>query len=201
MFLEPICAASYRGHVDIVKLIIIDDSDKAPHGLVCPTLIVNYFNDHTELLDLTLGLSWRRCEVEPHNTDKLRILAPSFTLNLETFKRLLEGAKPHIAMHDPKWLSRRTHDATTQGQADIVKYLIEEERVDVNEYHSVDTSIFLSRYSVEFLKGFMLRYRPATLLSVAARGCNRLEPSQCCVPRWNLGALSTFWELLEASRT
>jgi hypothetical protein len=137
---------------------------------VSPTLIVHYFNDHTELLDLTLGPSWHRCEVDPHDTDKLRLLALNFTRNLETFKRLLGDAKPYIARHDPKWLSRRNHDAATQGQADIVKYMIEEEKVDVNEENSVDTSLFLSRYPVEFLKGFMLRYRPGTLLSVAARG-------------------------------
>jgi hypothetical protein len=31
--------------------------------------------------------------------------------------------------------------------------------------------------------------------------CDRLVPSRCSVPRWNLGGSSAFWELLETSRT
>jgi hypothetical protein len=170
MFLEPIRAASYRGHISIVKTLMVDNSGDDPQVCECPTLIVNFFNDHTKLLDLALGPSWDGCEAAPGNIHTLRHLALHETRNLETFKRLFEGAKPHIARHDPTLPSRRTHHAATQGQADIVKYLIEEERVNVNDDRSVDTSIFLSRYPVEFLKGFVLRRRPATLLSVAARG-------------------------------
>jgi hypothetical protein len=170
MFLEPIRAASYRGHIDIVKLLMVDDSINDVHVFDCPTLIVNFFNDHTSLLDLTLGPSWDTCEIAPGDTNELRRIALNETRNGRTFKRLLKDAKSNMAKDDPKWFSRRTYDAATRGETDVVKYMIEEERVEVNDDRSADTSIFLSRDPVEFLKGFELRYRPATFLSVAARG-------------------------------
>jgi hypothetical protein len=170
MFLEPIRAASYRGHTEIVKLLMVDHSDGALHSNNCSTIIVNFFNDHTELLNLTLGPLWQGCGFRPRDTHDLRRLALNETRNLEMFKQLLKDAKSHFAMHDPYWFLTRTHTAAKQGQADIVKYMIEEERVDVDDDKSVDRSIFLSRYPVEFRKGFLLQDRPGTLLDIAARG-------------------------------
>jgi hypothetical protein len=167
VFLAPIQAASHRGHLDIVKLLMVDDSMNELYTHACPVLIVNYFNDHTELLDLTLGPSWDRCEGAPEDAHYLRRLAMNETGNLETFKRVLE--EPQLSRDDPWWLLRRTHIAAIQGQADIMKYLIEEGRAEVNDDKSVDRSIFVSRHPVEFLKGYELHGRTATLLSRAAR--------------------------------
>lgn len=169
MFLEPIRAASYRGHINIVKLLMVDSSIDVFHVGSCPIYITNFFNDHTPLLDVVLGPSWHKCEVAPEDIDELRRLALNGTRTLETLKRLLKDAKPHITDRDRYWLSRRTHGATKGGQADIVKYMIEEEGVDVNDDKSIDTSIFLSRHPVEFAKGHKLWYRDAAFLSVAAR--------------------------------
>jgi hypothetical protein len=38
MFLEPIRAASYRGHTEIVKLLMVDHSDGALHSNNCSTI-------------------------------------------------------------------------------------------------------------------------------------------------------------------
>ncbi|KAH4000900.1 hypothetical protein HBI56_012500 [Parastagonospora nodorum] len=169
LFLEPIRAASYRGHIDIVKILMVDSSINVFHVRSCPTYIANFFNDHTPLLDVILGPSWQRCNVAPEDIHKLRRLALNETRTLETLKRLLKDAKPHIINDDRYWLCRRTHEATDRGQADIVKYMIEEEGVKVNDDKSIDTSIFLSRHPVEFEKGSRLWYRDAAFLSMAAR--------------------------------
>ncbi|KAL6711130.1 hypothetical protein ACN47E_005661 [Coniothyrium glycines] len=170
MFTQPIRAASYRGHIDIVKLLMVDDSLHWKHELDCPTLIINYFNDHPGLLDLTLGSSWDRCEIAPRETNGLQYLALNETCNGGTFKRLLKIAKSYMVKHDPKWFSRRTYYAAMRGETDIVKYLIEEEGLEVSDHRWVDESIFLSRDPVEFLKPTRIQYRPMTYLSLAARG-------------------------------
>jgi hypothetical protein len=50
---------------------------------------------------------------------------------------------------------------------------------------------------------YNLDERLGTFTSVIASedDCDRLVPSRCSVPRWNLGGSSAFWELLETSRT
>ncbi|KAH4055169.1 hypothetical protein HBI56_024910 [Parastagonospora nodorum] len=170
LFLDPIRAASYRGHVDIVKILLFDDSADATHLCTRPTLVVNFYNDHTELLNLILGPSWNKCEIEPCDTRKLLRLALNYTRTLATFKRLLKNAKPHILNNDRHWSSNRTYDAVKEGQAGIVKYMIEEEGVKVSEDELIDKSIFRSRFPVEFLKGtWTLQYRAKALLSLAAR--------------------------------
>lgn len=184
MFLEPIRAASYRGHDDIVRLILADDGPKIlKDKLVCQTLIVNYYNDHTGILDLTLGPSWQKCEAEPENTHELQDLALRFTRSPETFKRLLEQAKPHIRRYtrdqddDPRiaskyysWYSSRVYDAAAKGKTDLLRYLIEVEKAEkIYEEEVNDTSLFQSRHPATFVTGFKSQDRPVTILSVAAR--------------------------------
>lgn len=182
MFLEPIRAASYRGHCDIVELILADDAKKVlKDKLASQTLIVNYFNDHNGLLDLTLGPSWQVCEAEPNNTHKLQQLALRFTRTPETFKRLLEQAKPHIRRYTKdqdtsfgsknySWHAVQVYDAAEEGKTNLLRYLIEEERAEIiAEDDLSDISLFQSRDPVEFLTGFRLQRRARTILSVVAR--------------------------------
>jgi hypothetical protein len=167
MFLAPIRAASHRGHLDIVKLLMVDDSLGEVSTQYRPDWIINHFNDHTSLLDLTLGPAWAYGEGKPEDALYLRRLAMAETRNLETFKRVLE--EPQVSKNEPRWVLRRTHMAATLGQADIIKYLIDEGRVEVNDDTTVDRSVFVSRRPVEFIKGYEVYNRTATLLSRAAR--------------------------------
>jgi hypothetical protein len=83
---------------------------------------------------------------------------------------LSEDAKPHMAIYKSKHLPGRSGVAATQGQADILKYMIEEQNLDVNAC-TEDSSSFLSRCPAEFVKGWNLQNkRDHTLLSRAAKG-------------------------------
>lgn len=182
MFLEPVRAASYRGHHDIVKLILADDTNKITKDkLTSQTLIVNFFNDHKELLDLTLGTDWHHCAAEPENTHNLQDLASKFTRNPEIFKRLLKKAKPHIRRYTKdqdtsfgsknySWYESRVYCAAESGKTKLLKYLIEEERAEIiNEDAFDDDPLFCSRHPVEFITGYMARGRARTILSIVAK--------------------------------
>jgi hypothetical protein len=170
MFLKPLHAAAYRGHIDIVRFLAVDDSGGAPDLRGRPNLIISFamLNDHTELLDFALDPSWHRGQLTPGDIHKLRLLGLKLTSKLGTFVRLLEDAKPHIVEYKPKWLFVRSDIAATKGQADILKYLIEKEGADVDDKHN-ETSLLHSRCPAEFVKGWMLQGRDHTLIGRAAR--------------------------------
>jgi len=149
---------------------MVDSSIDVFHVESCPIYITNFFNDHTPLLDLVLGPSWQKCEVAPGDIHELRRLALNKTRTLGTFKRLLKDARPDFIMNYPTWFSIRTHNAARQGETEILKYMIEEEKAEVNyDDKGYDKSMFLSRYPVECRKGYFLRERAINPLSVAAR--------------------------------
>ncbi|KAF2873065.1 hypothetical protein BDV95DRAFT_490003 [Massariosphaeria phaeospora] len=167
MCLAPLRAASYRGHVDIVKFLMVDDSGEAPDLRKRPNLIVTYamLNDHTELLDLAMDPSWHRGELMPEDYHDLRILALSSASNLETFIRLFEDMKPDITKYESIWLPS---GAAEQGHATILKYLIDKEGTEVNADFSNNMSLFQSRCPAKFRTN-LFGITDYTLLGRAAR--------------------------------
>jgi hypothetical protein len=175
LFIQPpLRAASYRGHVDIVRFLMVDKPDEGPTLRERLTYIVNFAmpNNHTEVLDLVLDPWWHNRDqtwpIRPGDLHETRLLALRLTSDLGTFKRLLEDVKPHIDAYESKWLPYRIDAAAKQGQADIVKFLIEKERADVNDDYA-DCSLFESRCPAELVKGWKLRARCRTLLSCATK--------------------------------
>jgi ankyrin repeat protein len=154
---------------------MVDKPDQRPTLRERLTYIVNFAmpNNHTEVLDLVLDPWWHNRDqiwpIRPGDLHETRLLALCETSDLETFKRLLKDAKPHMNSNESKRFSNRIQAAVKQGQADIVKFLVEHEGVDVNEPYDTDRSLFQSRWPAEFIKGFPMwvRGRGRTLLSVA----------------------------------
>ncbi|KAF2132767.1 hypothetical protein P153DRAFT_428812 [Dothidotthia symphoricarpi CBS 119687] len=170
-FLHPLRAASYRGHVDIVRFLMVDDSGDAPHPYTRRCMIVNFamLNSHMELLALTLDPTWHSGPVPPECIQTLQLSALISVGTLEPFVRLLESAKAHITNYKTKWIPHRIGVAVTAGQADIVRYLIEKEGAEDHKHDGNDVSLFQSYCPVELVKGRRLRQRDVTLLSRAAR--------------------------------
>ncbi|KAH7408479.1 hypothetical protein DE146DRAFT_375768 [Phaeosphaeria sp. MPI-PUGE-AT-0046c] len=188
-FLKPARAASHRGHVEIVKLILADEAVRRPYKPASSYLIITYFNDHTEILDFVLGPLWQKCETElwDNETEDLQDRALNITGSPKTFKRLLEQAKPRdpryriysdryskdrdpsVEQREYSWFSVRVDDAVRKGQTNLLRYLMEEDRVeDIDDRHLHDTSMFLSRHPVEFEAVLKSQDRAATHLSQAA---------------------------------
>ncbi|KAI0584825.1 Ankyrin repeat protein [Pyrenophora tritici-repentis] len=126
MFLTPLRAASYRGHIDIVKFLMVDNSGDAPALRDRPLLIMSSaaHHNHTELIEIALDNSWHRGEVELTCIRNAMHSALRVTSDSETFTRLLQDADPPMTQYDKSGLLL---NAAAQGKLAIVKHLIERE--------------------------------------------------------------------------
>lgn len=187
-FLQPARAASHRGHVEILKLILADEVLRRPYKPACPTMIVRYSNDHAEILHVAMELQSKPPITYPRAREDLRNFMMGQTRSPEIFRQLLEQSKPHdLRRHvywtghhgtrDPyvepryySWFSDRVYTAVEKGETDLLRYLLEEDKVeDIDEEHLNDLSILQSRFTVGFVTMPRSPDGAATHLSQAAR--------------------------------
>lgn len=73
IFLEPLYAASYRGHVDIVKLLAVDEIGGVPNLRDCLDLILGFaiHIDHTESLEFAFDPSRHKWQLTPGDFHKV----------------------------------------------------------------------------------------------------------------------------------
>ncbi|EDU48456.1 multiple ankyrin repeats single kh domain protein [Pyrenophora tritici-repentis] len=165
MFLTPLRAASYRGHIDIVKFLMVDNSGDAPALRDRPLLIMSSaaHHNHTELIEIALDNSWHRGEVELTCIRNAMHSALRVTSDSETFTRLLQDADPPMTQYDKSGLLL---NAAAQGKLAIVKHLIEREGIGS---HGFDASVFQRRYPAELLKSSRYPSRYWNSLTCAVR--------------------------------
>jgi hypothetical protein len=187
-FLQPARAASWRGHAEILKLILADDVVRRPRKPANPNLIVRYSNDHAEILDIAMELQSKPPITYPRACEDLRNYLLRQTRSPDLFRQLLEQSKPHDIRrriywtgHDgtrgpyvePRyysWFSDRVYTAVEKGETDLLRYLLEEDKVEgIDEEHLNDLSVLQSRFTVGFVTIPMSPAGAATHLSQAAR--------------------------------
>lgn len=176
MFLKPLQTASFRGHKDIVRCLMIDDSDEALEFHVRPTVIVNFamFNDHTEILELALNSSWHRGEFSPEHLQRVVILALKKTNKVETFTRLWKEVRTNMdGPSRKKCVRNEISSSAWHNRAEIATYLIREEAAEVNGEHYNDISSLESRWPAKlWRRQYPLDVRYRNLVSSAARRGN-----------------------------
>lgn len=176
MLLPPLRAASYRGHTEIVKLLMSDESGDPEPLRSRPYSIINFamVNDHIELIDLALDPNFHKGELLDDEVFKLKRDVLSKTRRVDTFSKLLPELKPVIPKYETRWLPEQLANAAADGKTGIARFLLQSEHAPVNGGpRDADRSIFASfnpqQGEVELQKGYLLRDRYDRPLSRAAK--------------------------------